>query len=326
MRKILLFLIVALAPFSQAIAQQEFFPISKGTKWEYRVTFPATVKLPYYPVVEEPQGLLAASFLCGLGSWSAGQISFDVVVGDIAEQTATSTTWKLASSQQLLKFLFFQTDTTTCTCQLRLKNDGGVSDLSVLMLMNIATPPWRMAKYVSRISASDLPQRYTVTVPVGQYSGCVLCTMKLNGDGKYVPTGTYPVETYLAPGVGIVKAVGKDAAGATQYTLELIRFTPAVAVSAGMNQDTPTEFNLLQNYPNPFNPSTAISFQLSASSFVTLKVFDILGREVAMLVNETRQPGVYTVRWDASPFPSGVYLYSLKAGDLVNTRKMLLVK
>jgi hypothetical protein len=88
----------------------------------------------------------------------------------------------------------------------------------------------------------------------------------------------------------------------------------------------PLRYALMQNYPNPFNPTTAISYQLSAFSPVTLKVFDVLGREVATLVNEVRQPGVYTVRWDASSFPSGVYFYHLEAGDFRATRKLMLVK
>lgn len=95
---------------------------------------------------------------------------------------------------------------------------------------------------------------------------------------------------------------------------------------AGDQSLTPTSFHLAQNYPNPFNPTTAISYQLSAVSFVTLKVFDVLGREVAVLVNEVRQPGVYTVRWDASSFPSGVYLYRLEAGDFRAARKLMLLK
>lgn len=95
---------------------------------------------------------------------------------------------------------------------------------------------------------------------------------------------------------------------------------------AGDQSLTPTSFHLAQNYPNPFNPTTAISYQLSAVSFVTLKVFDVLGREVAVLVNEVRQPGVYTVRWDASSFPSGVYFYRLEAGDFRAARKLMLLK
>jgi len=94
--------------------------------------------------------------------------------------------------------------------------------------------------------------------------------------------------------------------------------------------ELPSSFSLQQNYPNPFNPSTAISFQLPASSFVTLKVFDVLGREVAALVNEVRPAGRYTVSWDVPVLPSGVYFYRLEAKNstqsFVETRKMILLK
>ncbi len=98
-----------------------------------------------------------------------------------------------------------------------------------------------------------------------------------------------------------------------------------VSVS-GQASVVPAWFELGQNYPNPFNPTTAISYQLPAISFVTLRVFDMLGREVATLVNEICQPGVYAVHWDASSFPSGVYVYRLQAGANVASRKMVLVK
>ena len=78
---------------------------------------------------------------------------------------------------------------------------------------------------------------------------------------------------------------------------------------------SPLAFELSQNYPNPFNPETNIQIRVAKSEFVTLKVFDVLGREIATLVNEARPAGVYTVRWDASSFPSGVYFYRLHAGD-----------
>ncbi len=88
----------------------------------------------------------------------------------------------------------------------------------------------------------------------------------------------------------------------------------------------PLHYELRQNYPNPFNPTTAISYQLIANSHVTLDVFDVLGRKVATLVNEIHQPGVYTVRWDASPYPSGVYFYRLEAGEFRATRKLMVLK
>ena len=88
----------------------------------------------------------------------------------------------------------------------------------------------------------------------------------------------------------------------------------------------PTIAHLSQNYPNPFNPTTTIEFRVSSSEFVTLQVFDVLGREVAMLVNEARPEGVYTVRWDASSQPSGVYYYRLQTGAFVESKKMILMR
>jgi hypothetical protein len=88
----------------------------------------------------------------------------------------------------------------------------------------------------------------------------------------------------------------------------------------------PSSFLLYQNFPNPFNPSTEIHFDLPKSAFVSLKIFDMLGREVATLVNEHKQRGTYRVTWDASGLPNGAYMYHLTAKDFVQTRKMLFIK
>ncbi len=88
----------------------------------------------------------------------------------------------------------------------------------------------------------------------------------------------------------------------------------------------PTEFILYQNYPNPFNPTTSIGYQLSAFSQVTLKVYDILGKEVTTLVNKEKQAGSYEVKWNAANLPSGVYFYQLKAGSFLSTKKMVFMK
>ncbi|NNJ53036.1 MAG: T9SS type A sorting domain-containing protein [Ignavibacteriaceae bacterium] len=86
------------------------------------------------------------------------------------------------------------------------------------------------------------------------------------------------------------------------------------------------EYSISQNYPNPFNPSTIISYQIPENSFVSLIVFDVLGNEVATLINENKQPGSYEVTFNAANLPSGVYFYTLKSGDFINTKKMLLIK
>lgn len=88
----------------------------------------------------------------------------------------------------------------------------------------------------------------------------------------------------------------------------------------------PAGFELRQNYPNPFNPSTSISYGISRGGFVTLSVYDILGREVATLVNGYEQPGVYTVGFDASALSSGVYSYRIQAGGFSRARAMVLLK
>jgi outer membrane protein assembly factor BamB/fibronectin type 3 domain-containing protein len=88
----------------------------------------------------------------------------------------------------------------------------------------------------------------------------------------------------------------------------------------------PEVLSLSQNYPNPFNPSTTIRYDLPKQSFVTLKIYDLLGREVATLVNEVRHAGFYTVRWDASRLSSGVYFYTLRAGEFRETKRMILMK
>ncbi|MDR3668944.1 MAG: T9SS type A sorting domain-containing protein [Ignavibacteriaceae bacterium] len=88
----------------------------------------------------------------------------------------------------------------------------------------------------------------------------------------------------------------------------------------------PTTYELYQNYPNPFNPSTTIRYQIPNPGFVTLKVYDILGREVITLVNEYKIEGSYDFTFDASRFSSGVYIYQVRVNDFVSSKKMLLVK
>lgn len=99
-----------------------------------------------------------------------------------------------------------------------------------------------------------------------------------------------------------------------------------VIVSNEDQKSTPSEISLLQNYPNPFNPSTNITFQLPALSKVNLSVFDMLGRKVSVLVDESRSQGTHVVSWDASQFSSGLYFYRLQVGDNIQTKKMLLIK
>ncbi len=90
--------------------------------------------------------------------------------------------------------------------------------------------------------------------------------------------------------------------------------------------NVPTHFSLKQNYPNPFNPSTTIKFELSRASHASLCLYDLLGRELAVLLNEKRNAGVYEVKFDGSNLASGVYFYRLQAGDFIQTKKLVILK
>ena len=96
-------------------------------------------------------------------------------------------------------------------------------------------------------------------------------------------------------------------------------------MSIGQNIST-TDFALLQNYPNPFNPITRISYQIPQPGFVSLKVFDVIGNEVATLVNEENPTGRYEINFDGTKLTSGVYFYKLRTGNLSMVKKMTLVK
>lgn len=106
--------------------------------------------------------------------------------------------------------------------------------------------------------------------------------------------------------------------------------TSAVINVTGIDEDliglTPETFQLYSNYPNPFNPSTKIRYAIAKSAFTTLKVYSLLGQEIATLINEEKAPGVYEVNFDGLSLTSGTYLYKLQAGEFSETRKMILLK
>jgi hypothetical protein len=140
-------------------------------------------------------------------------------------------------------------------------------------------------------------------------------------DSVNAPTLTY---TDLAPGVGqkCYRVAAGNCMGRGVYT------TQACVTLTGIveNSSVPKEFKLFQNIPNPFNPVTKINFSIPKNGFVTLKIFDMLGREIATLVSETKSPGNYSVDFNGSEYSSGVYFYRLESNGFVDMKKMVLVK
>ena len=97
-------------------------------------------------------------------------------------------------------------------------------------------------------------------------------------------------------------------------------------VDVNENYALPTNYNLSQNYPNPFNPTTKIEYSIPKTSFVRLKVYDILGREVAALVDEEKSVGSYNIEFNGNNLSSGIYFYKIQAGDYSLVKKMILIK
>jgi hypothetical protein len=122
------------------------------------------------------------------------------------------------------------------------------------------------------------------------------------------------------------KIVVTSDSGFGQTRFETVVSFKVVITDIASQHDLPTAFAMGQNYPNPFNPSTIIKYELPKSSLVRLSVYDLLGREVSVLVNERRDAGVYEVKLEGANLASGVYFYRLQAGDFVQTRKLLLVR
>lgn len=111
-----------------------------------------------------------------------------------------------------------------------------------------------------------------------------------------------------------------------QNSLVLKNINSGITNIKGLHSSSPDNYSLSQNYPNPFNPSTKINYSIAAAGIVTIKIYDILGREISTLVNEEKSAGKYEVNFNASPLASGVYFYQIKAGGFVSSKKMILIK
>jgi alpha-L-fucosidase len=138
--------------------------------------------------------------------------------------------------------------------------------------------------------------------------------------------------TISATGLLTAKRNGKDTVLATANDGSDIQGKLVITISGqtGIDdhhgQSLPLTMVLEQNYPNPFNSTTIISFTLPSTSFVSLKIFDALGREVSTLLSEELSAGIYSQQWNASDFPSGIYFYRLQAGSFAETKKLILLK
>ncbi|MBS1493363.1 MAG: T9SS type A sorting domain-containing protein [Bacteroidetes bacterium] len=148
----------------------------------------------------------------------------------------------------------------------------------------------------------------------------------VSSTSQFTPTaGQWATKIYQMPvGTNKVKFTAKSAYGNNIYVDDITSGGPTgVGTPISM---TPDKYELMQNYPNPFNPTTKINFSLPKQGFVTLKVYDVLGKQVAELLSEVKAAGNYTVDFNAGKLASGIYFYTLESAGFVDTKRMILVK
>lgn len=194
----------------------------------------------------------------------------------------------------------------------------------------LMTPVWVYAHSQGNISVTGGYVYRGSTLPAlrgsylyGDYGSGMIWALSFNGSGS-------PINQLIVDSPYLIASFGEDQTGEI-YVLSysdgrIYKVTQTGTSAENSHRTSPTPAVLEQNYPNPSKPRTAISFQLSASCFVSIKVFDLLGQEVATLANGIRAAGRHTVPWNGSALPNGMYFYRLQSADFVQTRTMLLMR
>jgi hypothetical protein len=281
--------IISSAPAQDSLAQ--YHPMSKGNIWIYRVTaLPSLIWYQYREIERD-------SIISGNSYRIVSETnSIDSTAGISIERYDTSTgcyyTWS-GSTDILEDSTFTFTPNTSF---------GGSYDCKVFTSLD---------------------------------TGLVLQTLTTTrqlGEGKLIKEDV--MSWSYSYGLGLVFQTDIDLLSLFPIqTLHLVyakiggkEYGSVPASVSAKDKRTPTSFVLSQNYPNPFNPSTNISFSIPSRSFVTLKIYDMLGREVTTIVSEEMSAGSYSRQWNATDIPSGVYFYRLQAGNFNQTKKLILLK
>ena len=219
-----------------------------------------------------------------------------------------------------------------------IKGVSGVTQSPLILQIDTATnTTWSSNIYYgSSLGISPVPAGFTNTDPL----------INLQTDAFYRPgsnsplinsaTGSYPFVSMDMDGQlrETLADIGADEVSTSPITIKPVTSSDVgpgnlqliMGIKSNLGGVPPKNFILEQNYPNPFNPSTKISWRSPASGWQTLKIYDILGREVATLVNEYRSAGKYEVEFNASNLPNGVYFYRIQAGNFIDTKKMILLR
>jgi hypothetical protein len=279
----------------------DVFPLAIGNHWTYR----------YFTQVQQNSSQLFVTTDSGRATYSIIQ----------AIRTSDSTRWVFREHRDLIHR--FETNTWDTTYAIR--------DSTTFELIENLTGQHQL--YVNGnyllLHVFFFTKDFTDTISVFRYrkvraNGTI--TFQSKKPGTLPPPLFHSLLTFER-GVGLREVDYKGGfIDLSQDAFHYLLNSTITSVRRGPPDVSPTAFHLFQNYPNPFNPLTHMRFDVPRQSFVVLKVFDILGREVITLANEERTPGTYEVVWDASASASGVYFCRLATTNFVQTRKLLLLR
>jgi hypothetical protein len=197
----------------------------------------------------------------------------------------------------------------------RIYDDDGPNGLpgTILYTSTVSNPPAGLRSVV-------------VNPPLSITSGGFYVSWDMNGEGIAIGEDqSLPISNRSLEGFAGIFSTYRNGAERDPIIRAVVNLPSSVSVQSS-STEVPVRYTLNQNYPNPFNPETRIDFAIPKDGFVTLKVFDILGREVAVVVKENLKAGTYTADFNAAGLNSGIYFYRLQSGSYMETRKMLLVK
>jgi hypothetical protein len=208
-----------------------YIPLKAGAEWKYHVEFPDNADLLYYPEFDRPEGLVSASLFSGSGEWKKGAFDFDIAVNDILFSSPDSVLANVTPSDSAHRFFFYfvrkDSSKGTALHQFRSKSIAGKIALDFLFIFGAGDPPaFQLAKPLAKLTSADQNEKYDITVPAGTFKNCIKSVVAIETQGVVFGAQKQTFESYLAPNVGIVKAVGKTSDGKLLYTLELTQFSP----------------------------------------------------------------------------------------------------
>lgn len=177
-----------------------------------------------------------------------------------------------------------------------------------------------------RLVTNSVPSKENLPVISDVLPGTLIARVRLETSAKIFSDASLDLKLRVGPDNPYTKVMA-------YINNQIIDITNEEGVSSdnlsevnSVNTEIPQEFALRQNYPNPFNPSTSIKFDVPVLSNAKLSIYDVTGKELAVLVNQELQAGSYEYNWNASQFASGIYFYRIKAGSFVQTKRMVLIK